>query len=461
MSMGRTQLVNHMAATVLMLLATVTIAAVALHGWQMRQTSIKAQRQGLESLTAMASAQLSDATQGLAAGRPARQTLIQQFALWSRLARRQPQVLAAFLRDAEGRLLMCTPPEANPPDALASLSISTPSFVVCRTRPLDGAGGSSMLVSHPISISDEGTLLGDVVLLAERPSLIAAWAVWCLTFGLPLAGVASLGFVVGLRWIRRQVHQPLADLVRRFDEDESDWLARLPIDRRDEFGRIARGAEAMVVEMRQLRGELDDLSKTLDSRVADQTRAINQQLKSAQRQVWQDALTGLGNRRLLDERLEQVFEAQDQAGGDLVAIMFDIDHFKAHNDTMGHAAGDELLCFFGQLLKGSLRRTDLAFRYAGDEFLILLMQVNENDATLLAERIVRLFSQQTSLLETKPQPTLSAGIAALGRCGATSGQDLVGAADAALYRAKRRGKNNVSVARPGITLTGPHTAARA
>lgn len=451
-SMGRNKLVNHMAATVLMLLAMVTIAAVALHGWQMHQSSIASQRQSLQTMAAMGAAQLSGAAQDRAVNRTPRKMLIQQFAQWSPLARRQPRVLAVFLRDTEGQLLTRTPLDAKPPSALASLSVSTSSFVICRTRLLDGVRSSAMLVSHPISIADEGTLLGDVVLLAERPSLIAAWAVWCLAFGLPLTGVASLGFVVGLRWIRRQLHQPLADLVRRFDEDESDWLARLPIDRSDEFGKIARIAESMLVEMRQLREEVDDLHKTVDTRVADQTRAINQQLKSAQRQVWQDSLTGLGNRRLLDERLEQVFEAQKKAGGELVAIMFDIDHFKAHNDTMGHAAGDELLCFFGQLLNGSLRDTDLVFRYAGDEFLVLLLQVSEKDAVHLAERILRLFAQQTSLLKTLPQPTLSAGVAALDGCRATSGQHLLQAADAALYGAKRKGKDSVSVACPGTLL---------
>lgn len=452
-SIGRTKLVNHLAATVLMLLATVTIAAVALHGWQMRQSSIAAQCQSLQVMAAMGASQLSEAAQDRAVERTLRETLVQHFGQWSPRARRQPQVRAVFLRDADGQLLMSTPQGANPPDALATLSVSTPSFVICRTRSPVGAGGSLMLVSHPISFWDEGKLMGDVVLLAERPSLLAAWTVWCLTFGLPLAGVAALGFVVGLRWIRRQIHQPLANLVRRLDEDESAWLARLPIDRADEFGSIARLAESMVVEMGQLREEVDDLHQTLDTRVAEQTRAINQQLKSAQRKVWQDSLTGLGNRRLLDERLEQVFDAQNMAGGELVAIMFDIDHFKAHNDTMGHAAGDELLCFFGQLLKGSLRDTDLAFRYAGDEFLVLLLQVGEKDAVHLAERILRLFAQQTSLLKTLPQPTLSAGIASLDGCRAASGQHLLQAADAALYGAKRTGKDSVSVACPGTLLS--------
>lgn len=437
-----------------MLLATVTIAAVALHGWQMHATSVTVQRESLNSIAVLGAAQLSDAVRDITSGEQVDESLIQRFSRWSTVALRQPRVLAAVLRNPEGRVLSSVPSEAGQLDALALLPVGRRSCIAQQT----GMGGDSptatLLASHPISVPDEGTLLGDVIVVASTPTMVSAWAMWSLTFGLPLAVVASLGFVVGLRWLRRRVHQPLADLVRRSDEDEAQWLARLPIDRRDELGRIARGTGALADELRELRNELADLRTTVDVRVAEQTRAINEQLRNAQRQVWQDPLTGLGNRRLLDERLEQVFKAQGQASADLVAIMFDIDHFKAHNDTMGHAAGDDLLRFFGQLLRGSLRQTDLAFRYAGDEFLVLLTQTLEKDALHLAERIVRLFAQQTSLLETTPQPTLSAGIAALTQCGAPSGQSLVQAADAALYCAKAKGKNSVSVARRGAVPVG-------
>jgi diguanylate cyclase (GGDEF)-like protein len=285
-----------------------------------------------------------------------------------------------------------------------------------------------------------------LLVAARRPALAVAWATWSAVFGIPLGGIAALSFVIALRWLRLMVREPLTTLIRRKHERPDEWLARLPTERPDEVGLIARETGELVAQLDELHSQVESLRRTIDSRVALRTREINAQLREARQKNWIDPLTKLGNRRLLDERLNELFSIERQSGDDFSVVMFDVDNFKAHNDQMGHSAGDDLLRFIGRLLSGSLRDTDLAIRYAGDEFVILLPDTSQEHAVNLTDRIVRLFAQQASLLKTRPLPTLSAGVASARHCGARQAQELIELADAALYEAKGAGKNVVRAA---------------
>ena len=163
-----------------------------------------------------------------------------------------------------------------------------------------------------------------------------------------------------------------------------------------------------------------------------------------------DPLTSLENRRALDAVANAV--TSTMAGGeDLAAVLLDIDHFKSFNDTQGHIAGDSALQRIADLLRSSLRNdNDHAFRFGGEEFLLILPRTGLEQATTLAERL-----RQAIETEAIPNPnteagvlTASFGVAAM-RCESASvvGQ-LIESADAALYEAKRAGRNRVSRAMP-------------
>ncbi len=149
-----------------------------------------------------------------------------------------------------------------------------------------------------------------------------------------------------------------------------------------------------------------------------------------------DPLTGLANRRFLDNQLTKNFARAKRYGGNLSVIMLDVDSFKEYNDTFGHLQGDWLLTRVATLLKQEVRLADSVFRYGGEEFLILLPMTDENEAIETAQRLRRVVAADSAGV------TISLGVAALTSTMQRQ-EDLVGAADAALYRAKESGKNKV------------------
>jgi diguanylate cyclase (GGDEF)-like protein len=136
----------------------------------------------------------------------------------------------------------------------------------------------------------------------------------------------------------------------------------------------------------------------------------------------------------------------------LSLIMLDLDHFKAVNDEYGHPTGDAVLAVLGQLIAGSMRAYDIAARIGGEEFAVVLPEVGLDDATMFAERL-RLEiadSRVTSAAGTAFSVTVSLGLATLATHGPTRAK-MVAQADAALYAAKRAGRNQVAVA-PTVPL---------
>lgn len=150
-----------------------------------------------------------------------------------------------------------------------------------------------------------------------------------------------------------------------------------------------------------------------------------------------DPLTGLPNRRFLEIQMEKCLVAANRYGEQLSIIMLDIDHFKKFNDTYGHVEGDRLLARLGGILSRDMRGADYAFRYGGEEFLILLP---ETDLFMGGEAAERLRKE----IELEAGVTVSLGVAAFG----TSLQNmetLISSADAALYLAKKHGRNRVEL----------------
>lgn len=160
----------------------------------------------------------------------------------------------------------------------------------------------------------------------------------------------------------------------------------------------------------------------------------------------EDALTGLANRRCLDECMEREWARSRRESEPLAALMCDVDHFKAYNDRYGHPAGDVCLARVGAVLRAVLRREgDLAARYGGEEFTVLLPNTDLDGAARVAERIQEdLARAAIPHLDSpvKPVLTLSIGVAAMIATG-TAGGILLAEADRLLYLAKQQGRDRI------------------
>lgn len=164
-----------------------------------------------------------------------------------------------------------------------------------------------------------------------------------------------------------------------------------------------------------------------------------------------DELTGLYNRRYFEECLDQEIDRHSRYGGTLSLVILDLDSFKTYNDIHGHLAGDKILNQIGHLIKRTVRRIDLAFRYGGDEFALILPQTGVEQAYIVAERVRKRIS---SAIPAKQLPfTASFGLATWPGDGATA-DELCHAADHALYYAKRTGGNRIQIATRTLFSTG-------
>jgi diguanylate cyclase (GGDEF)-like protein len=154
-----------------------------------------------------------------------------------------------------------------------------------------------------------------------------------------------------------------------------------------------------------------------------------------------DPLTGLLNRRYLEKRLDEEIDRSKRHRFPMSVMMLDVDEFKSYNDTFGHTAGDTALKIVADVLKEAVRGEDVAARYGGEEFSILLPQTTATEAAAIAERIRRQI-EKTEF--PKRRVTVSIGIAS-SAINAGSPEELINAADSALYEAKNQGRNNVQI----------------
>lgn len=178
--------------------------------------------------------------------------------------------------------------------------------------------------------------------------------------------------------------------------------------------------------------------------LTDQIQAANDKLAEL---AATDPLTQLKNRRVIYEHLEREFARCKRYDHPLAVFMLDIDHFKPVNDTHGHAVGDAVIRLVADVLRASTRETDLVGRYGGEEFIVLAPETSSADARLVGERIRAAVERETANRESVPACTISVGAATSEAVHAAHFEDLVHLADAALYDAKKAGRNRVVVAK--------------
>jgi len=225
-----------------------------------------------------------------------------------------------------------------------------------------------------------------------------------------------------------------------------------------------RSLESELVERKRIEAQLEAVQAQLEERVHERTRSLearnreltqlrltletaNQRLR---RLVTVDALTGVANRRHFDRSLEREVRRARREALPLSLIFLDLDEFKRFNDTYGHARGDDVLRSVGRTLNETFRRAgDLAARYGGEEFAIVLPGLDARRAALYAERLRRRIWQEAIAFDAAPttgRVTISAGVATVTPPMIAAPDELLRAADKALYRAKCLGRNQIASA---------------
>jgi len=237
------------------------------------------------------------------------------------------------------------------------------------------------------------------------------------------------------------------DKSRAFELGASDYLVKVP-DKIELVARIRAHSRTFIAQ-----AERDDAHRALE--------AVKAQLESSnaalQRLAILDPLTGLANRRCLDQVLDTEWRRCQREGAPLSVVLLDIDEFKKFNDSQGHLAGDECLKRVASVLRDGVRRpADLTARYGGEEFAIVLPNTPAVGALQVAETLRRMIEAAGIAHATSsiaPYVTASLGVASCLPDAGKSLAELFAAADAALYSAKSAGKNRC-VAAAGSAGTG-------
>ncbi len=239
---------------------------------------------------------------------------------------------------------------------------------------------------------------------------------------IPLLGLVLMGW-----WIRS-----LEGLTQEVKSKSAELMDSIPDSgQKNEMVSLRQHFDGLYSELQEKIGLLNQYSN----------RIIDDNIKLSEQAV-KDVLTTLYNRRHFEERLAEEAERAKRHDTELSMIMLDVDGFKEYNDTLGHQAGDSILHSLGLLVRSSIRRSDLPFRYGGDEFAVLLPDCSIEDAVKIAGKIIRTVAVQDLGDHKKvglPRVSVSCGVAAF----IENGKKLLADADRCLLKAKKSGKGRV------------------
>jgi two-component system, cell cycle response regulator len=245
----------------------------------------------------------------------------------------------------------------------------------------------------------------------------------------------------------------------RVTGDGSRYVYVILMTGHDDGGRLRAAMEAGADDYQKKPVSLDELDArlvlasrvlALHRRLGDQTARLRRDSQRLYLASHTDALTGIGNRLALEEELDAVRSQYARYGRRVSVAVCDVDLFKQYNDRFGHIAGDEALRRIAQALKEHLRASDRVFRYGGEEFVVVLPEQGLEEASFAIDRL-RQEVERLGIEAPSGSPagvlTMSAGVAELGASDAR-GEDWIGRADRALYRAKANGRNRVEMQGP-------------
>src|SRR5437762_6409007 len=210
--------------------------------------------------------------------------------------------------------------------------------------------------------------------------------------------------------------------------------------RKDEVGTLMTSFNRMLETIEQQAGEINSFATRLDAAYKE-LESTNARLKETS---FKDEVTGLYNRRFFSLRLEEDLSRYRRFNHPVSVVLLDLDGFKAVNDDLGHAVGDDTLRDAAQILMKHSRGINVVSRYGGDEFAVLLVETSKAGARLYADRIREVVAMYP--LSHGKVIESGFGVASVPEDEATTAEDLFRAADEALYAAKRAGKNQVAAA---------------
>ncbi len=234
-----------------------------------------------------------------------------------------------------------------------------------------------------------------------------------------MLAVLALAALVLAAWVSRIVTSPLRQLTRAAEAfSKGRAHGALPVMRQDELGDLARGFSDM------------------EEQIQRQMYELNSSRDAMAHLAHHDPLTGLANRRLFEQNLEQALERAQRSGRALALVFVDLDQFKSINDQLGHTTGDAVLQAAAQAIQGAVRQVDKVARLAGDEFTVLCENVdNEEGALQVLDKLHQAFEQPLLVQGHPMRIRASMGVSLFPRDG-DNARILLASADAAMYRAK-------------------------
>lgn len=243
-----------------------------------------------------------------------------------------------------------------------------------------------------------------------------------------------------------------SEIVRGMVKESGDELASVNLVLNEEFSNrelqpevemALEKSEAVEAKVQEASKKLSEVNLSLKNEVKERHQLehelamLMEQQKATLHDSLHDALTGLPNRVLFNDRLEHGMEQAKRHGWSLAVMFMDLDKFKAINDSYGHDAGDAVLLTIAMRLKETVRTDDTVSRHGGDEFLYLLMEIKEDqDAAIVAKKILKAVQAPCDVSVGELTVNTSIGISIYPRDGNTA-EALIKSADAAMYRAKQ------------------------
>ncbi|MES2163403.1 MAG: diguanylate cyclase [Pseudomonadota bacterium] len=243
---------------------------------------------------------------------------------------------------------------------------------------------------------------------------------------------------------RAKLVTPYGFLVKPFDERELQINVEVALHKCKIESQLAHANQG-----------IHRLNHSLTQQMAERTNKLAQaldKLKKAEHDAYYDMLTGLANRAHFIEQLHRQLEICNRNCSCLALLFLDLDGFKGVNDTLGHLAGDALLCAVATRMERNIRRADLAARLGGDEFVVMLVQSDLVQAKLVADKLVATLSRPYRLAQQLVHVSASIGVASYPETGDSSAR-LLAQADTALYQAKRAGKRCAVAATPDSAVS--------
>jgi diguanylate cyclase (GGDEF)-like protein/PAS domain S-box-containing protein len=286
--------------------------------------------------------------------------------------------------------------------------------------------------------SDVITVIGpDGTVRYESPSTHAVLGHSVATFGEPPLEIVHPEDRDRVRSAAREIRDPSAGVVR----------LELRVRHQDEGWRYVEAVASNLLDDQAVAAFVINTRDITAHKALAERRVLEAQLTH---RAFHDALTGLANRALFSDRLEHALSRSTRRSSTVAVLFLDLDDFKDVNDTIGHAAGDELLVTVARRLDDAVRPADTVARLAGDEFAVLVEDVTDaEDASPVAERIQAALKESITVRGREVFVRCSIGIATSG-VDAANAQELLRSADIAMYTAKERGGSGYALFEPGM-----------